>query len=108
MNKHFFKTLLICLCFLGCASKSKDAKATTKENELVDYFADNGFGMTKNELKNNEVQIVPIKGLPILTRWNIIWLKSKKLSPTALAFLEYLNAEKDQVIKETFDWIERY
>lgn len=44
MNKYFFKILFICFCFLGCVSKSKDGKATTKENELVDYFADNGFG----------------------------------------------------------------
>ncbi|PWH84626.1 hypothetical protein DIS18_08045 [Algibacter marinivivus] len=29
---------------MGCASKTKEAIVTTKENELVDYFADNGFG----------------------------------------------------------------
>lgn len=90
-------------------------KIELTSNEAVKQAVIAGLGFSimpiiglKNELKNNEVQIVPIKGLPILTRWNIIWLKSKKLSPTALAFLEYLNAEKDQVIKETFDWIERY
>ena len=44
MNKHVFKTLLICFCFLGCASKTKDAKATLEEHQMVDYFADNGFG----------------------------------------------------------------
>ncbi|MBC2844699.1 BNR-4 repeat-containing protein [Winogradskyella flava] len=44
MNKHVFKTLLICFCFLGCASKTKDAKATSEENQMADYFADNGFG----------------------------------------------------------------
>ncbi|WP_282048485.1 LysR family transcriptional regulator [Maribacter aquivivus] len=90
-------------------------KIELTSNEAVKQAVIAGLGFSimpiiglKNELKNNEVQIVPIKGLPILTRWNIIWLKSKKLSPTALAFLEYLNAEKDQVIKETFEWIERY
>ena len=44
MNKHVIKTLLICFCFMGCASKTKDAKATSEEKILVDYFADNGFG----------------------------------------------------------------
>ena len=44
MNKLFFGILLICFCFLGCASKTKNVKVTTEENEMVDYFANNGFG----------------------------------------------------------------
>ncbi|TDT41859.1 DNA-binding transcriptional LysR family regulator [Maribacter spongiicola] len=90
-------------------------KIELTSNEAVKQAVIAGLGFSimpiiglKNELINNEVQIVPIKGLPILTKWNIIWLKSKKLSPTALAFLEYIKSEKDQVIKENFDWIERY
>lgn len=90
-------------------------KIELTSNEAVKQAVIAGLGFSimpiiglKNELKNNEVQIIPIRGLPILTKWNLIWLKSKKLSPTALAFLKYLNAEKDQVIKENFDWIERY
>ncbi|MFC4722257.1 BNR-4 repeat-containing protein [Geojedonia litorea] len=44
LNKYFLKIFLICFCFLGCASKTRDAKATSEENEMVDYFANNGFG----------------------------------------------------------------
>ncbi|WP_245910838.1 BNR-4 repeat-containing protein [Nonlabens arenilitoris] len=44
MSKQIFKTLLICFCFIGCASKTKDVKATMEEPKMVDYFADNGFG----------------------------------------------------------------
>ena len=57
---------------------------------------------------NNDAQIIPVKGLPIITKWNIIWLKSKKLSPTAKAFLEYLRSEEEQVIKDNFNWIDAY
>ena len=44
LNKHFLKLLFIYFFFLGCASKTKESSATTEENKMVDYFADNGFG----------------------------------------------------------------
>jgi DNA-binding transcriptional LysR family regulator len=62
----------------------------------------------KNELHNNELQIIPIKGLPITTTWRLIWLKAKKHSPVSLAFLKYLEAEKAQIVKNKFDWYEQY
>ncbi len=62
----------------------------------------------KNELHNNELQIIPIKGLPITTSWRLIWLKAKKHSPVSLAFLKYLEAEKTQIVKNKFDWYEQY
>jgi len=62
----------------------------------------------KNELKDKELQIIPVKGLPINTTWNLIWLKSKKLSPGALAYLDFISSEKDRIIKEKFDWFIDY
>jgi DNA-binding transcriptional LysR family regulator len=62
----------------------------------------------KNELETGDIQIIPAKGLPIITHWNMIWLKSKKLSPTALAYTEYLKKYKEDVIKSSFDWFEQY
>lgn len=62
----------------------------------------------KNELHNHELQIIPIKGLPITTTWRLIWLKAKKHSPVSLAFLNYLEAEKTQIVKNKFDWYEQY
>lgn len=44
----------------------------------------------KNELHNNELQIISIKGLPIKTTWSLIWLKGKKHSPVSKSLLEYL------------------
>jgi hypothetical protein len=62
----------------------------------------------KNELKNGDLQIIPFKGLPIVTNWNLVWQKSKKLSPTALAYLDFIKAEKDRIIQENYDWYKAY
>jgi len=54
------------------------------------------------------LQIIPIKGLPIITTWRLIWSKGKKLSPVSLSFLDYLNKEKLQIVQEKFSWYEQY
>jgi DNA-binding transcriptional LysR family regulator len=62
----------------------------------------------KNELHNNELQIIPIKGLPIKTTWSLIWLKGKKHSPVSKSFLAYLEKEKTQIVQDKFSWYEQY
>ena len=62
----------------------------------------------KNELRNGDLEIIPFRGLPIVTHWNLIWLKSKNLSPVAKAFLEYIKKEKERIISENFEWFEKY
>jgi DNA-binding transcriptional LysR family regulator len=62
----------------------------------------------KNELKNGDLQIIPMPGLPISTTWNLIWLRTKKLSPAAKAFLEYLTKNKNAIIESHFNWIANY
>ncbi len=62
----------------------------------------------KNELLQNELKIIPVKGLPLESQWKLIWLKKKNLSPVALAFLDYVKQEKDKVYNEFFNWMEAY
>ncbi len=62
----------------------------------------------RDALNNNEVEIIPFRGLPIETHWNIVWNKSKNLSPVAQGFLDYLEQEKDQIITNDFGWYEQY
>jgi DNA-binding transcriptional LysR family regulator len=62
----------------------------------------------KNELHNNELQIIPIKGLPIKTTWSLIWLKRKKHSPVSESFLAYLKKEKSQIVNDKFSWYEQF
>lgn len=62
----------------------------------------------KNELQTKKLQIIPVKGLPIKSTWSLIWLKGKKLSPAANAFLEYLRKEKSSIVADQFSWNEKY
>jgi DNA-binding transcriptional LysR family regulator len=62
----------------------------------------------KNELRNNELQIIPIKGLPIVTNWSLIWLKGKKHSPISQSLLNYIEKEKSNIVQNKFDWYEQY
>lgn len=90
-------------------------KIELTSNEAVKQAVVAGLGYSimpligiKNELRNNDLQILPVKGLPISTTWNLIWLKEKKLSPAAKAFLIHLQDKKEEIIKESFDWIGAY
>lgn len=88
---------------------SKKIELTSNEAVKQAVMAGLGYSIMpqigiKNELWNNDLQIIDIAGLPISTTWNLIWLSSKKLSPAATAFLEYLKLEKEHIIQERFDW----
>ena len=56
----------------------------------------------KNELQSGQMKIIPVKGLPIKTVWQLIWLKGKNLTPVASAFAEYIHEEKESIIKSYF------
>ena len=58
----------------------------------------------RREIQNNDLQIIPLKGLPIKTNWSLIWVKGKNHNPAALAYLDYLKKEKDAIIKAKFGW----
>jgi len=84
-------------------------------NEAVKQAVIAGLGYSimpligiKNELENKSLQIIPVKGFPIKSVWNLIWLKNKHFSPAANAYLQYLRMNKQNIIKENFDWYENY
>ncbi|MBC2838457.1 LysR substrate-binding domain-containing protein [Robiginitalea sp. SC105] len=90
-------------------------KIELTSNEAVKQAVVAGLGCSvmpvigiKNELKNGDLQIVPVRGLPIITNWNLIWLQSKRHSPAASAFLEYVRENKEAIIQKKFDWIKAY
>jgi DNA-binding transcriptional LysR family regulator len=62
----------------------------------------------RNELHNNDLKIIPIKGLPITTTWSLIWLKGKKHSPVSESYLSFLKREKSNIVKEKFSWYEQF
>ena len=90
-------------------------KMELTSNEAVKQAVIAGLGCSimpligiKNELFNGELQIIPVKGFPIKSVWNLIWLKGKNHSHIAKAFLNHLKKEKGNIIKEKFDWYEQY
>jgi hypothetical protein len=62
----------------------------------------------KNELNIGDLQIVPVEGFPIKSNWSIIWMKGKKVSPVAAAYINYLKEEKDRIIMQKFEWYDDY
>lgn len=84
-------------------------KIQLASNEAVKQAVIAGIGYSimpmigiKNELKNKQLQIIPVKGLPLKSTWNIVWLKNKKLSPVANAFIKKIELEKLKVIDKYF------
>lgn len=90
-------------------------KIELTSNEAVKQAVLAGLGYSimpligiRNELHNLELQLIPVKGLPITTTWRLIWLKGKIHSPVTESFLQYLQANKNEIIKKAFHWYEQY
>ncbi|WP_127844114.1 LysR substrate-binding domain-containing protein [Psychroflexus aestuariivivens] len=90
-------------------------KIELTSNEAVKQAVISGLGFSvmpligiKNELKNQDLEIIPIKGLPITTNWQLVWLQSKQLSPVAKTFLKYIESNKSQIKDAHFDWINQH
>lgn len=88
-----------------------EPKMELTSNEAVKQAVLAGLGCSimpligiKNELKNGDLQIFNVKGLPITTMWSLINLKGKSLSPVALAFLDFIKTEKHRIETKSFDW----
>ena len=62
----------------------------------------------KNEIMNESLRIVELKDTPVKTMWSLIWLKGKKHTQVASAFLKALEEEKEKIKKNKFDWYEKY
>lgn len=90
-------------------------KMELTSNEAVKQAVLAGLGCSimpligiKNELNSGDLQIIPVKGLPIRSTWSLIWLKHKNFSLAARAFLSYVEKEKSKIVKERFRWFEQY
>ncbi len=62
----------------------------------------------KNEIQNKELQIIPLKELPIKTTWSLIWLKGKKQTLVSAAYLQFLKKEIPNIVAAKFMWSELY
>jgi len=101
--------------FIASNNISTYKKMELKSNEALKQAIVAGLGYSimpligiKNELKNGDLQVIPVKKLPMTTNWNLIWLKSKNLSTIAKSFIENINENKDDIIETHFDWFNSY
>jgi DNA-binding transcriptional LysR family regulator len=101
--------------FLGKENWPTYKKIELTSNEALKQALIAGLGYSimpligiKNELKIGDLEIVPYKGLPIITHWHLVWLASKRLSPIAEAYLAFIQKEKEMIVEKTFDWFEQY
>lgn len=93
--------------------KRKTFELTSNEAVKQAVIAGLGYSIMpliglKNEIINKELEIIPIKHLPIITYWNLIWLKDKKPSPMAKAYLDFIENQKHEITKTYFQWYEDY
>lgn len=91
----------------------KQEKLTVKpkleltSNEAVKQAVLAGLGYSimpkigiKSELKTKDLSIIEVDGLPVITSWQLIWLKDKKFSLAAKSFLDFILKNKTALIKD--------
>jgi DNA-binding transcriptional LysR family regulator len=95
--------------FIGRQHLPVRKKMELTSNEAVKQAVIAGLGYSimpvigiRNEIANGILKIIPVKGLPIKTTWQLIWVKGKNLSPVATAFLDSIVKEKDRIIANHF------
>jgi DNA-binding transcriptional LysR family regulator len=86
-----------------------------RSNEAVKQAVIAGLGYSllplvsiKNELENGQIKIIQKKGFPIDNQWRLVYLKNKRLSPVAKAFLEYIQTNKEGIVQKVFSWMDKY
>jgi len=84
-------------------------KIELTSNEAVKQAVIAGLGISimpkiglRNELKSGDLKILKMRGLPLVTHWNLIWLKGKRHTAVSNSFLEHLENEKTSIIAEHF------
>ncbi len=91
----------------------KKMELTSNEAVKQAVLADLGYSIMplvgmQNELDNGSLQIIPAKGFPILSHWQLVWLEEKKFSPIAELFLQHIRQQKQHIIDTKFAWLDEY
>ena len=101
--------------FIDSKKISTYKKMELTSNEALKQAVISGLGFSimpligiKNSIAIGDLQIIPVKGLPIITNWNLIWLSSKNLSNIAKELITHINENKNELIKTHFYWLEDY
>ncbi len=78
-------------------------------NEAVKQAVNAGLGLSimpliglRHELSYGTIKEIPLKGLPIITNWNLVYAKGKMLTPAAEALIQHIKTNKQMVIDQHF------
>jgi DNA-binding transcriptional LysR family regulator len=78
-------------------------------NEAVKQAVRAGLGLSimpligiRSELTLEKMKLIPMKGLPIITQWNLAYSSGKQLSPASKALVKYIEEHKESISKEHF------
>lgn len=95
--------------FINQQSLQVNIKMELTSNEAVKQAVIAGLGFSimpligiRNELNSGRLKIIEMPGLPLVTSWNLVWLKGKQPAPVASAFLEDLRKNKSKIITKAF------
>ncbi|WP_020570281.1 LysR family transcriptional regulator [Neolewinella persica] len=82
---------------------------TLVSNEAVKQAVRAGLGLSimpligiRSEIKLEKMKLIPIKGLPVTTQWNLTYSSGKQLSPACQALVDYIQEHKDEISKAHF------
>jgi DNA-binding transcriptional LysR family regulator len=80
-------------------------------NEAVKQAINAGLGVSivpliglRTALAREHIALYPLKGLPIITRWNLIYNKGKVLTPAQRELIRYMEENKEQLVEKHFSW----
>ncbi|TGV03157.1 LysR family transcriptional regulator [Flavivirga rizhaonensis] len=101
--------------FIDSRKISTYKKMELTSNEALKQAVISGLGYSimpligiKNAISMGELQIIPVKGLPIVTNWNLVWLSSKNMSNISKKLIEHINTNKQVLIDKHFGWLDKY
>jgi DNA-binding transcriptional LysR family regulator len=84
-------------------------------NEAVKQAVIAGLGYSimpligiKNAIQYDNLLTIPLKGFPLTSQWQLVWLKNKRFSLAAQAYISYIEQHKSEIIEQKFDWFEAY
>lgn len=96
--------------------KSKNIKVGKSmelvSNEAVKQAINAGLGVSivpliglRTALAREHIALYPLTGLPITTRWNLIYNKGKALTPAQSELITYMEENKERLVEKYFSWV---
>lgn len=101
--------------FLSENEVSVKKKMNLVSNEAVKQAVNAGIGFSimpliglRNVLDAGSMKIFPINGLPIITKWNLVYNKGKNLSPAHQEFVKFIEENKIEITNSDFGWTKQH